>query len=273
MMRGIIFTFFGISLCVSGGQAPSHATNNSCSLIAKPPLKGESHLLKTSLPSVYNLAEFVCAWDVPAGKYWWYSPLKKGSVNPIYGGASGNATAEVGTGWWLTPPKYFDMTQTKWSSSAWVATRVPAFNHTSCCCQFMSGDLETQRFWLTEYCRAIVPGLDKSPRDTCKPYATPCPADNATAIKQTWPIPPYSERYSACLDPLGTSLPEHGWDMAETASSFDISCDLQLVAGFVGLVALSAAALKFVRCHREKNMKDGLYKPLAAGDDGKMLGA
>lgn len=235
--------------------------------------------MRTSLPSVYDLKNFVCAWDVPAGKYWWSSPLKKGSVNPIYGGASGNATAEVGTGWWLTPPKYFDVTETLWSSSSWVATRVPAFNHTSCCCQFMSGDIATQRFWLTEYCRAIVPGLEKSPSDTCKPYATPCPVDNSTAIKQHWPLPPYSESYSGCLDPLGTSLPKHGWShpMAETAQSDPLSkmsyFDIGYVTSCVGLVALLAGAQRFAMCFRRgKSKEDGMYQPLDEGD-AKLLGA
>lgn len=264
-----MLTFVGILGHVGRAQGPSHESSKSCSLVAKPPLKGESHLLRTSLPSVYNLSGFVCAWDVPAKKYWWYSPLKEGSVNPIYGGLSGTSKAEVGTGWWLTPPKYFDVTASKWSSSSWVATRVPAFNHTSCCCQFMSGDLDTKRFWLTEYCRAIVVGLDKSPRDTCEPYAAPCPVDNATAIKLRWPIPPYSESYSACLDPLGTSLPKHGWSTTETAWKWD----LYLGPGVVSLVALSVAALKFMSCLRQKPKEESTYHPLAAGDDVKVIGA
>merc|ERR1711879_498253 len=106
----------------------------------------------TSLPSVYNLEDFVAAWDVPAGVYWWYSPLKQGSVNPIYGGMSGNAKAEVGQGWWLTPVTYYNVTSKGWSSHAFVATSVKAFNHTSCCCQIMSADSSTKKFWLTEYC-------------------------------------------------------------------------------------------------------------------------
>lgn len=188
-----------------GAHCQRESEPQPCKLLARPPLEGESHLTRTSLPSVYNLKEFTCAWDVPSGTYWWYSPLKKGSTNPIYHGASGSARAEIGLGWWLTGPELFDVSDAGWSSHAFVATRVPAFNHTSCCCQIMSADSE--RLWLTEYCRALVPGLDRSPRDTCEPYSSPCPTSNETASAMKWPMEPYSESYSSCLDPLGTRLP------------------------------------------------------------------
>lgn len=199
-----------------GILSSSQAQGKSCKSFASPPLKGETHLTRTSLPSVYDLKNFLCMWDVPAGVYWWYSPLKKGSFNPIYGGPSGNLTAEVGQGWWLTRPKYVNVSASRWNSHAFVATRVEAFNHTSCCCQIMSADSDSNLLWLTEYCRAIVKGLDKSPRDTCAPYAsTPCPTDNASAWQQHWPLPPYSESYSACVDPLGTTIPKPSWLKAE----------------------------------------------------------
>lgn len=239
---------------------------NGCNLLAGPPLKGESHLTQTSLPSVYDLKRFVCAWDEPAGQYWWYSPLKKGSVNPIYGGRSGNAPAEIGQGWWLTPPTYFDVTERLWNSHSFVATRVPAFNHTSCCCQVMSGDVETKRFWLTEYCRAVVPGLTKSPYETCKPYmTTPCPTDNATALQQQWPLPPYSESYSACLDPLGTSLPipeplvpKHSRFNPDSALLLVAPCLMFLVAIWKGCISSgnSETAYKLLPAEKTSSASD-----------------
>lgn len=251
----------------------------SCTQIAAPPLIGEAHLMMTSLPSVYDLKKFVCAWDVAARKYWWYSPLKKGSVNPIYGGQSGNAKAEVGQGWWLTPPKYFDLTSTKWSSSSWVATVVPAFNHTSCCCQFMSGDTALKKFWLTEYCRAVVVGLDKTPEETCKPYTTiPCPADNATASQEPWAMPPYSESYSACLDPLGTTLPKHGYEYDYwKKTQYDINIKQYDVNIPFLIFAVGAVPLLLWLYKTWGHLKDYLqrpvdkavyYLPLAKGNEG-----
>lgn len=254
----------------------------SCDLPARPPLQGESHLTRTSLPSVYDLNKFVCAWDVSAGVYWWYAPLKTGSVNPIYGGLSGNATAEVGQGWWLTPPKYFDVTDRKWSSHSFVATRVPAFNHTSCCCQIMSADMDQKRLWLTEYCTAIVEGLEKSARDTCAPYAATggCPTDNASALLREWPIKPYSESYSICLDPLGTSLPKPQWlHSEESIEHLSIMHDGYLSGWLsmsrfllaVGMILMLAAVVTIAKCFSEAKPIDGAYLALGNDNGGKTV--
>eukprot|EP00927_Polykrikos_kofoidii_P057582 TRINITY_DN51729_c0_g1_i1.p1 TRINITY_DN51729_c0_g1~~TRINITY_DN51729_c0_g1_i1.p1 ORF type:complete len:290 (+),score=16.26 TRINITY_DN51729_c0_g1_i1:92-871(+) len=248
-----------------------------CGLLARPPLKGESHLTQTSLPSIYNLKEFVCAWDVPAGVYWWYSPLKKGGVNPIYGGRTGNATSEVGQGWWLTPPTYFDVSANKWSSHAFVATRVESFNHTSCCCQVMNADLDLKMFRLTEYCRAVVVGMQMSPRDTCAPYADPpCPVDNATALHQDWPMAPYSESYSACLDPLGTTLSKPGWLKRENLAQQLPAAEavwlpgLCLVSAVLSFSGLLVAVLR-IRQPLPEEHTTGVYQVLPREDESELV--
>lgn len=177
-----------------------------CSAVAGPPLTGESTLKHTSLPGVYDEKDFRCSWDVPGGVYWWSAPFRSvNAPNPIYGTNSKNATAEVGQGWWLTPVEY-NITGRDWSSRSFVATRVAMLNHTICCCQFMQSVSIKEEYRLTEWCRAMVPGLEKSPSDSCAPFSAACPTDNVTASLQDWPLPPYSETYSDCMQPLGHTL-------------------------------------------------------------------
>merc|ERR1712216_774702 len=72
----------------------------------------------------------------------------------------------------------------------------------------MGGDDREHTFTLTEFCRAIVQGLNRSAAETCAPYsAEACPKDLAAARAATWPMPSYPEHYSSCAMPLGTALP------------------------------------------------------------------
>jgi len=158
-----------------------------CATIAEPPLKGQSYSVWDSIPETYNTNGIVANWDVSRGNYSWTAPL-------ITGGA------EHGRAWWIHGPEYqVDTASGTWTSRAFVGTQALERNHTSCCCQYMiaKGDL----FWLTEYCRAVVPGMP-SVRDACAPHSAPCPKDNETAAGLTWPKPLYIEVYHRCLGRL-----------------------------------------------------------------------
>jgi hypothetical protein len=63
----------------------------------------------------------------------------------------------------------------------------------------MHGSKDWAHFTISEHCRAVVPGNDKSLEATCDPYLKMgCPKENATANEMPFPIPRYSEMYIAC---------------------------------------------------------------------------
>jgi len=183
-------------------------TENSkrCSRIAGPPLSGESALKHTSLPGVYDPKNARVTWDLQGGVYWWSIPFRSSHrASPFHGGSNKRPTAEVGKGWWLTTVEY-KFTGRDWSSRSFIADRATMFNHTSCCCQYMQSDLSNEEYGITTWCRAVVPGLEKSPADSCAPFSAACPPDNGTASLQDWPMPPYTEKWSACMQPIGHTL-------------------------------------------------------------------
>jgi len=124
------------------------------------------------------------------GSYVWWAPEVVGRTQ--------DHGVEQGIGLLLEGPIYSISTdEYKWTSRAFTASHVPSANHTSCCCQFMQGSGDI--FWLTEYCRALVPGRTEALEQVCAPYMSPaCPSDNATASKMAWPIPMYNEVYGKC---------------------------------------------------------------------------
>jgi len=183
-------------------------TENSkrCSTIAGPPLSGESALKGTSLPGVYDGRNARVTWDLQGGVYWWSIPFRSSHIaSPFHGGINKSATAEVGQGWFLTTVEY-KATGRDWSSRSFIAARVAMTNYTTCCCEYMQSDLSNEEYGLTDWCRAVVPGLEKSPAESCAPFSAACPPDNATASLQDWPLPPYSEKYSACMQPIGLTF-------------------------------------------------------------------
>merc|ERR1712232_696781 len=133
-------------------------------------------------------------WDGLRGNYSWTAPFT--------GDSAGSTSAEDGWGMWIDGPEFVvdENNAARWKSRAFIGTRVPALNHSMCCCQYMVGDSAT--FHLTEYCRAKVPGLSKTLLAACAPYNSPCPRDNETAFGMTWTFPMYIESYRACMAPL-----------------------------------------------------------------------
>merc|ERR1712048_785216 len=108
-------------------------------------------------------------------------------------------------------------------------------------------------------------------RDTCAPYSSPCPEDNSTAFQQHWPMPPYSESYSACIDPIGATLPKPEWLKPESIVQPAIYVNsmvptshwhLLVLLGFC-ITVIAAAA---VRPSKLKGEED-TYKVLSACSD------
>jgi len=167
---------------------------------AYPPLNGTTRSQwaspygnsKESLQFAPN--SIVAKWSAN-GNYSWWAP-------EVIGRAQDHGV-EVGYGRYLTGPFYtISKDEYEWTSHGFAAAHVPSANHTSCCCQFMRGSGE--HFWITEYCRALVPntpGLitEEALERSCAPYMSPaCPSDNVTASRMAWPIPIYIEMYGKC---------------------------------------------------------------------------
>eukprot|EP00928_Gymnodinium_smaydae_P001049 TRINITY_DN10390_c0_g1_i4.p1 TRINITY_DN10390_c0_g1~~TRINITY_DN10390_c0_g1_i4.p1 ORF type:complete len:231 (-),score=20.51 TRINITY_DN10390_c0_g1_i4:196-888(-) len=199
----ILFAFLGactVGLFVGvGGPFVQQVVTSSLParcVEAHPPLNGRTRSLWAS--NYRNSKEhlqfdgrgIVVDWRMSEGKYTFEAPETLGRPQD-HGVEHGFCQYLVGPVYSISDKPY------EWTSRAFVASRVVSANHTSCCCQYMHGSGST--FRLSEFCRALVPGVTASLEATCAPYAEPpCPKDNETASQMAWTVPMYVEVYDKC---------------------------------------------------------------------------
>jgi len=182
---------------ISAMEPADRLRQDYCSSPVYPPFEGKT---KATWASPYvnskeklRFGSITCDWHESTSNYSWVAP----ELGP---GRAQDHGADRGTGIWLDGPHYIlSPDQREWRSHAFIAARVPSANHTSCCCQYMHGSKDWAHFTISEHCRAVVPGNVKSLEATCDPYLKMgCPKENATANEMPFPIPRYSEMYTAC---------------------------------------------------------------------------
>merc|ERR1712070_1290657 len=97
----------------------------------EPPLQGHTRCIWTPGHTyIYDnqTNPFIATFNSSFGYYTWNAPLREPSGN-----------VEKGVGKWLVPPMVNHNTRSTWTLRSFIGTRISTGQHTSCCCQFMTG--------------------------------------------------------------------------------------------------------------------------------------